>query len=194
MVNEISEDEKKVLKGLESNKTLDDNLEFLVNKLNMSRGKITRIIYGLWKKGYIDLVPDRVIDSFSKYLISVEAANLYLIITIIIVNAVLVTFVTKPPLVYFRYVVGSIFVLFLPGYALIEALYPKEDELEALERFALSIGLSLALVPLVGLVLNYTPWGIRLEPITISLSLLTLLLYLYATYRKYSYYRLKYGV
>ena len=39
--------------------------------------------------------------------------------------------------------------LFLPGYALIEALYPKR-ELDELTRFALSIGLSLALVPLTG--------------------------------------------
>ncbi|MEM1745096.1 MAG: DUF1616 domain-containing protein, partial [Candidatus Nezhaarchaeales archaeon] len=54
-----------------------------------------------------------------------------------------------------------------------------------LERLALSIGLSLALVPLVGLILNYTPWGIRLDPIMVSLSLLTLGLLFIASVRKY---------
>ncbi len=73
---------------------------------------------------------------------------------------------------------------------MIEALYPKADELERLERFALGVGLSLAVVPLVGLVLNYTPWGIRLDPIFASLSLLTLALGLGGVYRKYGYWRL----
>jgi len=36
--------------------------------------------------------------------------------------------------------------------------------------------MSLALVPLTGLLLNYTPWGIRLTPITLSLLALTTLL------------------
>jgi uncharacterized membrane protein len=53
------------------------------------------------------------------------------------------------------------------------------------------VGLSLALVPLVGLVLNYTPWGIRLEPSVISLSILTLALSLVSARRKLGYIRLK---
>jgi hypothetical protein len=78
------------------------------------------------------------------------------------------------PLVAFRWVLGSIFVLFIPGYVTVEALFPKGRELDGIERFALSVGLSLAVVPLVGLLLNYTPWGIRLDPIVISLTILTL--------------------
>lgn len=191
-MEELSDDEKKILKSIETNNTLYNNINKLSSKLNMSRSKIIRIVYGLWKKGYIDLIPDKPINSFIKYIVSVEATNLYIIIIFIILNWLLVNFVESPPLVYVRYVIGSIFILFLPGYALIEALYPKGEELDALERFALSIGLSLAIVPLVGLILNYTPWGIRLEPTTISLSILTFILYCYATYRKYRYYKLKY--
>jgi uncharacterized membrane protein len=33
--------------------------------------------------------------------------------------------------------------------------------------------MSLALTPIVGLILNYTPWGITLTPITLSLLALT---------------------
>ena len=80
------------------------------------------------------------------------------------------------------------FVLFLPDYACIEALFINplsgRKELDRLERYTLSIGMSLALAP--GLLLNYTPWGIRLEPIVISLSLLTLVCIAVATYRKYT--------
>ncbi|MGC9119326.1 MAG: DUF1616 domain-containing protein, partial [Thermoproteus sp.] len=66
-----------------------------------------------------------------------------------------------------------------------EALYPRGDELSPLERLALSIGLSLAVVPLIGLLLNYTPFGIRLGPIVASLAAFTTAAVIYATYRKY---------
>jgi uncharacterized membrane protein len=70
-----------------------------------------------------------------------------------------------------RVVLGLPFVLFFPGYVLIAALYPRRGDLDGVERLALSLGLSLAVVPLIGLVLNYTPWGIRLTPILVSLAL-----------------------
>jgi len=101
--------------------------------------------------------------------------------------------VTSGAALYLRYVFGTVLVLFLPGYALIEALYPKR-ELDDLTRFALSIGLSLALVPLTGLVLNYTPFGIRLLPVAISLACLTVALLVVALIRKYAYYKLSKGV
>lgn len=66
------------------------------------------------------------------------------------------------PAVTVRWVSGSALVLLLPGYVSIEALFPKK-EIDDLERLALSIGLSLAIVALIALVLNYTPWGIRLN-------------------------------
>ncbi|MCS7099409.1 MAG: DUF1616 domain-containing protein, partial [Sulfolobales archaeon] len=84
-----------------------------------------------------------------------------------------------------RYVLGSILVLFAVGYATVEVLYPGERSLSNLERLALSIGLSLAIVPLVGLVLNYSPWGIRLEPALTSLAVYTTLTAFGAAYRKY---------
>ena len=95
------------------------------------------------------------------------------------------------PFIYLRIVAGLVFVLYVPGYVLIEALYPKAAELERLERFGLDIGLSLALVPLVGLVLNYTPWGIRLESVFASLILLSSVLGFYAVYRKYGYWLMR---
>jgi hypothetical protein len=99
----------------------------------------------------------------------------------------LVVYVVPPsfPFIAFRWVLGSVFVLFLPGYMAVEALFPKGRELDVIERFALSVGLSLALVPLVGLLLNYTPWGIRLDPIMISLTMLTIGLSVIAMARRY---------
>lgn len=88
------------------------------------------------------------------------------------------------PLVYVRYVFGAIFVLWLPGYTFMKALFPGK-ELDIIEQLALSVGMSLALVPLVGLLLNYSPWGIRLLPITFSLSALTITLATAAVVREH---------
>jgi uncharacterized membrane protein len=59
------------------------------------------------------------------------------------------------------------------------------EELDNIERAALSIGMSLALVPITGLLLNYTPWGIRTTPITLSLLPLTTAFAVAAIIREY---------
>jgi uncharacterized membrane protein len=96
---------------------------------------------------------------------------------LIVMGLVLLTdiFVLTPELSesMLRNLLGLPLVLFLPGYALIAALFPAKSDLDGIERTALSFGLSIAVVPLIGLGLNYTPWGIRLLPILISLSVFT---------------------
>ena len=83
-----------------------------------------------------------------------------------------------------RTVLGLPLVLFLPGYALIAALFPAKFDLDGIERVALSFGLSIAVVPLIGLGLNYTSWGIRLVPVLISISVFTLLMCGLAYFRR----------
>jgi len=87
---------------------------------------------------------------------------------------------------FVRTAIGLPFVLFFPGYVLICALFPKNKDLDDIERAALSIGLSIALIPLIGLILNYTPFGINLYPILVSLFFLTFLVSLATVYRRKS--------
>jgi len=75
-------------------------------------------------------------------------------------------------------------VLFIPGYCLIAALFPKEGDIDLMERIALSFGLSVAVVPMIGFGLNFTPWGIRLDPIVISLTVFSMIMILVAHYRR----------
>ena len=126
------------------------------------------------------------------------AAVVLLVVTTVI--AVLVPVVNETPL---RIVLGLPFMLFLPGYAFIAALFPEgsssissdadtgsdgeNDDLDkdawlspkkidGIERAALSFGVSIAISPLIGLVLNFTPLGIRLVPVTLSISAFTLIM------------------
>jgi uncharacterized membrane protein len=108
-------------------------------------------------------------------------------IFIIIAYTILtVIFIIVPPLsnTWIRTVLGLPMVLFFPGYALIAALFPKKDDLDGIERVALSFGLSIAVVPLLGLGLNYTPWGIRLIPILVTLVIFTLIMCAITIYRR----------
>ena len=80
----------------------------------------------------------------------------------------LILFIIFFPSNILRIILGIPFVLFCPGYTLMAALFTKKEGMGGIERVALSFGLSIAVVPLIGLILNYTPWGIRLEPILYS--------------------------
>ncbi len=88
------------------------------------------------------------------------------------------------PTSFVRILIGVPFILFFPGYTLVCALFPKNPELDGIERVALGIGLSIAVVPLLGLVLNYTPFGIRLYPVLVSLFAFTFLMSVAAVYRR----------
>lgn len=98
----------------------------------------------------------------------------------------LVAAIILSPSSILRIILGLPFLLFFPGYTLIVALFPKKQSLGGIERIALSFGLSIAVVPLIGLILNYTPWGIRLYPILISLTVFILAMSGVAWYRRRS--------
>jgi uncharacterized membrane protein len=88
-----------------------------------------------------------------------------------------------------RIILGLPFILFIPGYILIFALFPgrKTDQgIDIIERIALSLGLSIAIVPIIGLGLNYTEWGIRLEPILLSVFIFIISVGTIALYRWYN--------
>ncbi|ELY90053.1 DUF1616 domain-containing protein [Natrinema altunense] len=98
-------------------------------------------------------------------------------------------------------------VLFLPGYALVSALFPDEpnddyrtfDEektglgspvlvsggLEAIERTVLSVVLSVAIVPAITLFATVTPGGVTLEPVLSGLAVVTVVLALLAIGARY---------
>ena len=107
--------------------------------------------------------------------------ELLLVNILAILLIIIIAFFTSNVL---RIILGLPFVLFLPGYTLIAALFPRRNALGSIERVALSFGLSVAVVPLIGLILNYTPWGIRLYPVFLSLTIFILATSLIAWHRR----------
>ena len=108
-----------------------------------------------------------------------------LVITILL-TLLFILFVSVPSLqeTPVRIILGFSLVIFLPGYSLIAMLFPRKNDLGWIERTTLSFGLSIAIVPLLGVALNYTPFGIRLSPILLILSTFTISLSIIAWIRR----------
>lgn len=81
-------------------------------------------------------------------------------------------------------VLGVPFVIFSPGYTLVAAIYPRMTRLSGIERAALSFGMSLAVVPMMGLILSLTPWGIAAESIVGSTASFILVMAAIAWFRR----------
>ena len=69
-----------------------------------------------------------------------------------------------------RIILGSAFVLFLPGYVWSFVFFKKED-IDIIERIALSFGLSIAIVPLIVFYLNWL-FHIQINLINSSITIL----------------------
>jgi uncharacterized membrane protein len=110
------------------------------------------------------------------------AFDLAILLVLVVVTALSVSIpvVRETP---FRAVVSLPFLLFAPGYAFVAALFPEAPEedgsgssggnLSHLERLALSLGSSVALVPLTGFGVNFTPFGLTLLPLLVALGAFT---------------------
>lgn len=169
-------------------------LEEYVKNAVQTKGKYSalREVWTSVREGRIKLVDPDPPLTFAAYSFRLDYSLWFWtsLVLIALTCALVYTTDLAPALLPARYVLATLYVLFLPGYSLIEALYPGEGDLSPLERAALSIGLSLAVVPLIGLVLNYTPWGLRLTPIVVSTAVFTTTMLITALYRKYSIHKL----
>ncbi|ABW02290.1 membrane protein-like protein [Caldivirga maquilingensis IC-167] len=167
--------------------TVEELVNEVSRKVGVPREYVAYELMMLWKKGAVEL-EGYPMDNRIMYLLSIEGLWYWVTLGISLASVLAVLLIGNGPLMYIRYVLGALMTLFMPGYSLIETLYPRGDELKPLERLALSIGLSLAITPLIGLILNYTPWGIRLIPIMVSTTLATTALLTTAAIKKSNYY------
>jgi len=75
-------------------------------------------------------------------------------------------------------------VLLIPGYCLIVALFPKNDDIGLAERLALSFGLSILIFSMNALALSFISGGTKLGSILLFTGLFTWVLVLVAHYRR----------
>jgi hypothetical protein len=186
------EDKEKTLSGIddyilrvtkaEEPETVRDLIILVKNRLGLPEKQIIDHILGLQDSGRLSL-EDANTSPDKPYLSSSRATWYWA--TMAVGLATVASVFTIPendyPLVLMRYLLGSVFMMFLPGYSVLRSLFPERmtvsgqgREVEGAERIVLAIVMSMTLVPVVGLLLNYTPFGLSTNSITMSLLTLTL--------------------
>lgn len=96
----------------------------------------------------------------------IKLGSILVVVNILGVITVLVTifFPSNIP----RIVFGIPFLFFCPGYTLIAALFSRKAGMSGIARLSLSLTISLAIITFIGIILNYTTLGIRLDTIVYS--------------------------
>jgi uncharacterized membrane protein len=89
------------------------------------------------------------------------------------------------PLALLRVPLGLALTLLGPGYVLQAALFARRADLDGPTRLAISFGLSAATLPLLALILDALPWGIRPQPMVFALTLWLALWGALAAVRRY---------
>jgi hypothetical protein len=161
-------------------------IALLRDRLQISEEQALNKIMDLETRGRIKFAdqPQPSPSNISTYLRTSQASWYWITIIFALLTLISVFLIPEnlQPVSYLRNVVGAIFVLYLPGYTLIKTLFPvempiktSEENFNRIERFVLSISMSLVVVPIVGLLLNYTPWGIGLVPMTFTIFAFSML-------------------
>jgi hypothetical protein len=176
--------------------TTSQLIRFVQETTNLPKKQLMAILNQLEVEDKLHFITKRDLASTpnGSYLFSSESAWYWTIIAVALVTVLSVFAIPQDlyPLVYVRNFLGMIFVLFLPGYAFARALLQRKvpfkktsETFDTIERVILSIGLSIALAPMVGLILYYSPLGIGLGPVTLSLLAFTLVFATAAIVREY---------
>jgi hypothetical protein len=184
--SEISNKIKDEIKNT-SPKNIDELVQIIQLKYGIPKKQILDVVTNLIDSKEIDLqFPIQNNQKFGQFVLSIEATWFWLVLFLSMVSiaSIYVFNDNTSPLIYIRNIMGFIFSLFLPGYGFIKAVLPYR-EFSQLERTMLSIGSSMALVPFVGLFLNYLN-QLSLVPILISVFMLTIVCSIIGIIREFS--------
>lgn len=177
--------------------TVEELVGLVKEKLQVSEKEVLESILTLQSQGKIRLLNQlpQALPNLTIFLKTEQALWYWATITLAIIATAVVFAIPEEyyPWIHLRYVLSTIFILWLPGYTFMKALFPKQvpiktptKHLDLIERIVLSLGMSLAIVLVLGLLLNYILGGILLAPLTLSLCALTASLATIAVVREHN--------
>jgi hypothetical protein len=177
-------------------KTISQLISFVQETTNLSEKQVIDILEQLEEENqlHFNLKQEIANASNKTYLFSIESAWYWTTMAVALATVLSVFAVPKDlfPVIYVRNFLGLIFVLFLPGYAFEKFLFQNRvpfkassESFDTVERLVLSVGLSIALTPMMALILYYTQFGISLIPITLGLLTFTAIFATAAVAREY---------
>jgi len=159
-------------------KTVLEVIDKAETEYNIPRNKTFDIIEILKEEGEINVL--NTIESIPKklfqYLTSIYSLWYWVTITLSVLLPIseLINLDSTYPYLFIRQISNTIFLLFIPGHSLTKILF-TEKEIDDIEKLTYSLGISIVLIPMVGFLLNYSHWDISFYPLTLSLSIITII-------------------
>jgi hypothetical protein len=156
--------------------TVQELAQLVGEKFSISQDEALSHVMKLSDKGHLRFRELPVSLTYVNHVFGAKGLWYWVVVALAIGTSVSVFTISKNafPLAYLRNLLGSVFVLFVTGFCLMKALFPRK-ELGSVEIGALSVLGSLTVVSLTSLVLNFTSWGITATTVTLSLLVETLL-------------------
>jgi hypothetical protein len=175
--------------------TIQELLDILTRKVPLSRETILDAVSKLQKQGKISFKEqpsEKISSNLGLYLTTKDAFWYWTTVALTLLCSVAVIGFEAIGLQgLIRFVPGALLVLGLPGYSLTRIMFTnkfaksgKTQNFDSLMLFAFSIVLSIVSTSIVGLLLNYTEWGVQLSSLVLSLSFLTLFFASVALYQE----------
>ncbi len=168
--------------------SMQDLVKTIIDETGYDKNKVRNIIINMIENNEIILKKMDKKTNYKEYLLSYKLFWFWILMCGVF-SYIIILFAsgTIIELNALKIILGGLMTLLFPGYALVRTLF-IEDTISAVERMALSIGLSIAITPMISFILNFSPLGISIYPITICLSFLTIILSILGSYRQYKKY------
>jgi predicted Zn-ribbon and HTH transcriptional regulator len=182
--------QKAILDVLETEqpRNVKELVRLVQEQVNATIENIEKEVKHLHREGLLLLEePTLQKENFSGFLSPRKSRWFWIVLGISIFSFVSILVIPEigTSLSYLRYIFGFVLVAFLPGYCLNEALFPREDAMDVIERVTFSIGLSFTVTALVALFLSFTSFGLTLATALPALGSLVIVLAIVALIRKY---------
>lgn len=165
-------------------KNTEQLISFLQEKNDFTKEEIINLLIGMENKGILNFRKETENPiSLGAYFFTRHALWYWIVIGLSLATTISIFTIpgnSSVLLLNLRMAFSLIFILLLPGYSLVRTLFPLQIknknklQIEKSERLGLSFGMSLVIVTLTGLLLNFTPFGITIIPLVLSLFLITL--------------------
>ena len=200
MSAEQSEEQFKIIVqtiSKEKPQTVEQLVALLKERLPLTtEEEVMETVLQLKSKGKISIgrSPQPVSSNLGSYLRSGQALWYWLTVATVTLSAVAVFTIPAElyPWGFIRQVLGALLVLWFPGYSLTKALLlnhalaeGSSETVKTIARICLSLCMSLAIVSVIGLLLNYTPLGVSLNSVTLSLLGFTVVFAIIAILREH---------
>ena len=189
-MDEYSKIEKEIIEitKLKKPSTGAELVELITEEFNISRELAIKYVLDLEDKRKILFIEQegRRPEDIKEFLVSSKVYWYYLVM-LVSVFMFFSSFISSPKTMlslYFTYLVGTFFVLFIPGYCITRILY-SGIEVSRLKFIVFSIGISVSMASIIGVIMNYTPWGINKIPIVIMEFFIITFLSSYAVYKEF---------